>query len=162
MHASRPVLAKTDWSCCARQLRCHRLMCCGRNKLWWMTPEWGSKAKEKGHLYGLGALSGALQDIPPETQFLLLEIEEGGPYAIILPLISENKFRSTLRPPQNGGQDELFVRMESNSEKVTTGRVKRRNCQQLTAAACLSCVNTAAIAKPGLSMRRHLVCVQIP
>jgi len=47
-----------------------------------MTPEWGSQASE----------------IPPETQFLLLELAEGGPYAILLPLIDNNTFRATLRP----------------------------------------------------------------
>ena len=48
-----------------------------------MTPEWGS----------------AQAHLPPETQFLLLELEEGGPYAILLPLIDSNVYRGTLRPP---------------------------------------------------------------
>ena len=47
-----------------------------------MTPEWGSAAR----------------DVPPETQFLLLELQEGGPYAVLLPMIDNNVFRSTLRP----------------------------------------------------------------
>jgi raffinose synthase len=34
------------------RLRCRRWMCCARNKLWWMTPEWGTSAGE----------------LPPETQ----------------------------------------------------------------------------------------------
>lgn len=49
-----------------------------------MTPEWGSQPA----------------DLPPETQFLLLELEEGGPYAIMLPLIDSSTFRGTLRPPR--------------------------------------------------------------
>ena len=49
-----------------------------------MTPEWGT---EPG-------------DLPPETQFLLLELKEGGPYAFLLPLIDSNTFRATLRPPR--------------------------------------------------------------
>lgn len=65
-------------------LRCKRWLACARNKLWWMTPEWGSETK----------------DLPPETQFLLLELEEDESYAIILPLIDNDTFRGTLRPPQ--------------------------------------------------------------
>ena len=34
------------------RLRCARWMCCARNKMWWMTPEWGTSATE----------------MPPETQ----------------------------------------------------------------------------------------------
>lgn len=66
------------------QLRSRRFLACARCKLWWMTPEWGSRAL----------------DIPPETQFLLLEVEEGGPYAIALPLIDNQTFRGTLRGPR--------------------------------------------------------------
>ena len=49
-----------------------------------MTPEWGSCAR----------------DLPPETQFLLLQLVDGGPYAVLLPLIDCGLFRATLRPPQ--------------------------------------------------------------
>ena len=65
------------------QLRCNRYLAAARCKLWWMTPEWGSGAA----------------DLTPETQFLLLELKEGGPYAIMLPLIDRDTFRGTLRPP---------------------------------------------------------------
>ena len=47
-----------------------------------MTPEWGSE----GH------------EIPPESQFVLLELADGGPYGILLPLIDNDTFRATLRP----------------------------------------------------------------
>jgi len=77
-----------------------------------MTPEWGSSA----------------EDVPPETQFLLTEVEEGGPYAIILPLISQSTFRGTLRPPnkeQKGNSaDHLFLRLESHNEDVTASHFK--------------------------------------
>lgn len=63
------------------QLKFRRFLACARNKLWWMTPEWGS----------------ALGDMPPETQFLLLELEEPGAYGLVLPLI-DGDFRATLRP----------------------------------------------------------------
>ena len=38
--------------------------------------------------------------LAPETQFLLVAVEEGGPYAVLLPLIDSNTFRGTLRPPR--------------------------------------------------------------
>lgn len=66
------------------QLKSKRYLACARCKLWWMTPEWGRTAA----------------DLPPETQFLLVEVEEGGPYAVLLPLIDTNTFRGTLRPPR--------------------------------------------------------------
>ena len=63
------------------QLAFKRYMACARNKLWWMTPEWGTRGST----------------LPPETQFLLLELEEPGMYAAVLPLI-DGDFRGTLRP----------------------------------------------------------------
>ena len=64
-------------------LRCKRWLACARNKLWWMTPEWGTKGS----------------DLPPETQFLLMELDSGE-YVIMLPLIDNDTFRGTLRPPR--------------------------------------------------------------
>ncbi len=49
-----------------------------------MAPEWGASADQ----------------LPHETQFLLLQLSPGGPYAILLPLIDSAKFRATLRPPR--------------------------------------------------------------
>jgi hypothetical protein len=63
-------------------LRCQRFLSCARNKLWWMTPEWGTEAAQ----------------LPGETQFLLVELSEGGPYGLLLPLIADDTFRATLRP----------------------------------------------------------------
>ena len=48
-----------------------------------MTPEWGCWAR----------------DLPPETQFLLVQLADSGPYAVLLPLVDSGKFRVTLRPP---------------------------------------------------------------
>ena len=53
-----------------------------RAKLWWMAPAHGHKAS----------------GVPPETQFLLLELAPGGPYAALTPLIDGGTFRGTLRP----------------------------------------------------------------
>jgi hypothetical protein len=64
-------------------LRCNRWLACARNKMWWMTPEWGTSGRE----------------LPPETQFLLLELADGN-YGILLPLIDNDTFRGTLRPPK--------------------------------------------------------------
>ena len=64
------------------QLQCNRLLACARCKLWWMTPSWGTKAG----------------DLPPETQFVLVELAKGGPYAVMLPLIDQDTYRATLRP----------------------------------------------------------------
>lgn len=68
-----------------------------------MTPEWGTPGVA----------------LPPETQFLLLELSAGGPYALVLPLI-DGTFRGTLRPgsPLGSGSAELTLRMESGSDTV--------------------------------------------
>lgn len=69
------------------QLKFSSYLACARNKLWWMTPEWGS----------------SLHTLPPETQFLLLQLDESSSssgeqrYALLLPLI-DGDFRGTLRP----------------------------------------------------------------
>jgi hypothetical protein len=81
------------------QLKFKRYLACARNKLWWMTPEWGT----------------SLHTLPPETQFLLLQLENEGQqagasgssssdsssggerYAVVLPLI-DGDFRATCRP----------------------------------------------------------------
>ena len=55
-------------------------MACARNKLWWMTPEWGTEIRR----------------LPTETQFLLLEHGQRGPYSVVLPLL-DGKFRATLK-----------------------------------------------------------------
>eukprot|EP00898_Chlorokybus_atmophyticus_P002255 jgi/Chlat1/302/Chrsp1S03062 len=80
------------------RLRCRRTLGLGRIKIWWMQPTWGAK----------GA------NIPSETQLLLAELEEGGPYAAILPLIDASGFRATLHDGE-GTKDKgwLTLRIES-------------------------------------------------
>ncbi|WIA20165.1 hypothetical protein OEZ85_006014 [Tetradesmus obliquus] len=75
------------WDLTVGKLKFSRYLACARNKLWWMTPEWGS----------------SLHTLPPETQFLLLQLDESSSssgeqrYALLLPLI-DGDFRGTLRP----------------------------------------------------------------
>ena len=60
-----------------------RFLAGARAKLWWMTPVWGQRGSS----------------LPPETQFLLVELGPGGPYAAFVPLIDgSGSFRATLRP----------------------------------------------------------------
>eukprot|EP01025_Chloroclados_australasicus_P016278 TRINITY_DN1809_c0_g2_i5.p1 TRINITY_DN1809_c0_g2~~TRINITY_DN1809_c0_g2_i5.p1 ORF type:complete len:344 (+),score=49.98 TRINITY_DN1809_c0_g2_i5:4-1035(+) len=68
------------------KLKCKRLLVCARCKLFWMTPEWTQYP----------------QGIPPDTQFMLVELQDEDCYAIILPLI-DNAFRCTLRPSNGRG-----------------------------------------------------------
>ncbi|BDA43643.1 probable galactinol-sucrose galactosyltransferase 2 [Coccomyxa sp. Obi] len=86
------------------RLACSRFLACARIKIYWMTPEWGSRADE----------------LPPETQFLLLQLSPTGPYAILLPLIDCAKFRATLRPPRKGKDSsrDVRLRVESGDESV--------------------------------------------
>lgn len=67
------------------QVKCKRFMACARNKLWWMTPEWGT----------------AMSEVPTETQFLLLQHGRKGPYTVMLPLIDRSGFRATLKADRN-------------------------------------------------------------
>jgi len=86
------------------KLCCERFVSSARCKLWWMTPEWGNRTF----------------DLSPETQFLLIEVQEGGPYAIFLPLIDRGAFRATLRPPKCGrfSENEIVLRIESGDDSV--------------------------------------------
>lgn len=95
------------------QVKFHRFLAGARKKLWWMTPEWGSNASS----------------MPPETQFLLLELEEGGPYAALLPLIDSNTFRGTLRKPKCAypGPPFIFVRLFCVSSLLLLGKCIRSN-----------------------------------
>lgn len=92
-----------------------RFMCCFRFSLWWMTQRMGRSGKE----------------IPLETQFLLLESEDGSSltpetdlpadrnqtvYTVFLPLL-EGSFRSSLQGNEN---DELELCVESGDAAVQT------------------------------------------
>lgn len=115
-----------------QQLHCKRWLCCARNKLWWMTPEWGRSARDlppETQVSVGGVIPQLLAGVarvalpawlrsrlavsvprlgppllpralcPTPLQFLLAELEDGS-YATILPLISQDTFRGTLRPPR--------------------------------------------------------------
>jgi len=85
----------------AQTLRCKRFLACARVKLWWMQPSWGGRGEE----------------VPPETQFLLLELGQDGPYAVILPLIcdatSGATFRCTVRGYGGRNSSSLYAVVES-------------------------------------------------
>jgi raffinose synthase len=85
----------------AQTLRCKRFLACARVKLWWMQPSWGSRGEE----------------VPPETQFLLLELGQDGPYAVILPLIcdatSGAMFRCTVRGFGGRNSSSVYAIVES-------------------------------------------------
>lgn len=71
----------SSYVCNVGTVASRRWVACAKNKLWWMTPSWGQDASS----------------IPVETQFLLVELESQGCYAIVLPLIHEDTFTSMLR-----------------------------------------------------------------
>lgn len=73
---NRVASAVCDIGCVASR----RWVASAKNKLWWMTPSWGRD----------------VCDVPIETQFLLVELDSEGWYAIILPLIHE-AFTAMLR-----------------------------------------------------------------
>lgn len=70
-----------------------RFMCLFRHKIWWMIPTFGSLGSE----------------IPIETQMLLLEVNGGQSYVLILPVL-EGQFRATL---QGNSANELEFCVES-------------------------------------------------
>mmetsp|Transcript_4132 Transcript_4132/g.13028 ORF Transcript_4132/g.13028 Transcript_4132/m.13028 type:complete len:578 (+) Transcript_4132:292-2025(+) len=76
-------------------LDCHRFLAEARCKLWWMSPSWGS----------------ASEDVPLETQFMLIEVRPGGPYALVMGLV-DGPFRATVRP-HAAAAGEVAVRVES-------------------------------------------------
>jgi raffinose synthase len=100
----------------ASELRCARFTACGRCKLWWMTPAWGSDASE----------------IPAETQFLLVELGDragrpNGAYAAFLPMISPDGFRATLSGHANDARDcagALALVAESGCDDVVARGVR--------------------------------------
>lgn len=96
------------------QLVCTRFLALARAKLYWMIPKWGGPYSPH--------TSPPAADLPVETQFLLLELEGGREFALVLPLIDGCCFRASLRPPPPG-QDPpgaFVVRLESGDEAVKT------------------------------------------
>lgn len=72
--------------CSVGTVTSRRWMASAKNKLWWMTPSWGDD----------------VSDIPVETQFLLVELDSDGWYAIFLPLIHDGTFTAMLRGGSKG------------------------------------------------------------
>ena len=104
-------------------------LCCSRNKIYWMTPEWGSRSS----------------DLPPETQFVLAQLRSqlnsNSPptFVCLVPLIERGAFRATLRPPSSSSSsdsaastDDLCLRIESGSPWSRRPRSKTR-CWSLRA-----------------------------
>ena len=59
-----------------------------------------------------------------ETQFVLMQTREDGPYIVMLPLIDSGKFRATLQPPRKGmdGPHNLRLRIESGDASVSASK----------------------------------------
>ena len=62
------------------------------------------------------AFGKSAKDIPLDTQFLLVEVQEGGPYALVLPLL-DGDFRASL---VGSRKNEIVCHQESGDEKVKT------------------------------------------
>jgi len=90
------------------KLVCNKFLALSRTKLWWMNPTWGSRS----------------DDVPPETQFLLLRLSQGDSedekYALILPIIS-GPFRSCI---VSGNKGTVSLRVESGDSKVDSNFVR--------------------------------------
>jgi raffinose synthase len=81
---------------------CHRLLACARVNRYWMGPAFGTSSR----------------DIPLDTQFLLVELTEGGPYALLLPLVDAG-FRATLQASDHKDL-EVVCFSESGDKSWTT------------------------------------------
>jgi len=81
---------------------CRRLLACARLNRYWMGPAFGTSSK----------------DIPLDTQFLLVELMEGGPYALLLPLVDAG-FRATLQASDQKDL-EVICFSESGDKSWTT------------------------------------------
>ena len=68
-------------------LHCSRLLACARVSRYWMSPAFGTRAA----------------DVPHDTQFLLVELSRGGPYALLLPLVDTTARASLHGAAARGG-----------------------------------------------------------
>ena len=88
-------------------LSCKRLVAGARTKRWWMGPSFGKRAA----------------DVPPETQFLLLELDDDA-YVVLLPLV-DGFFRSTLRAtPRSKDADALQLLVNSGDRATRTAAMR--------------------------------------
>lgn len=62
-----------------------------------------------------------------ETQFVLMQTREDGPYIVLLPLIDSGTYRATVRPPRKGvdGPHSLRLRIESGDASVKASKWER-------------------------------------
>ena len=79
------------------EMVCTAFVASARCKLWWMAPTWGHGG----------------EDVEAETQFALMELEDGAAYACALPT-SGGIFRATLEGTSKG---EVWMTVESNCEE---------------------------------------------
>eukprot|EP00957_Ditylum_brightwellii_P058918 4467802-Ditylum_brightwellii.AAC.1 len=84
---------------------CNRLLACSRINRYWMGPAFGVCAK----------------DVPIDTQFLLVELSEDGPYALLLPLVDDG-FRASLH--YGGNNINLVCHSESGDVAVTSSGMR--------------------------------------
>ncbi|PRW56188.1 raffinose synthase [Chlorella sorokiniana] len=90
------------------RLRCRRFLALARAKLYWMVPCCGGPAAEQ---------------LPVETQLLLLELEDGS-YGLLAPLIERDAFRASIRPPRprRDQPGSVLLRLETGDESVKANR----------------------------------------
>jgi raffinose synthase len=82
------------------EVHCHNLLACARQTRYWMGPKVGKTGR----------------DVPFDTQFLLLEVAENGPYVLVLPLV-DNGFRASLHVDKSNVQ--VTCAAESGDAAVT-------------------------------------------
>jgi len=82
---------------------CNKLLACARLTRYWMGPLFGDSA----------------EDIPLDTQFLLMETSENGPYALMLPLV-DSGFRASLEYGDAKEMEVIFY-SESGDAVPSTG-----------------------------------------
>jgi raffinose synthase len=82
---------------------CHRLLAVARVTRYWMGPAFGNSVK----------------DIPLDTQFLLVELEKDGPYALILPLVDAG-FRATLQASDDKHNMKVISYSESGDASASS------------------------------------------
>lgn len=99
LHTSHPKDKSEHEASVGRLLSCRRFLACSRVTRYWMGPKWGNQA----------------DSIPLDTQFLLIEVKEGGPYVLLLPLV-DDYFRASLQ--KGKGQNILACHEESGDKSV--------------------------------------------
>jgi len=101
LHSSHPIPTSTFDTSLGKLSSCHRLLACARLTRYWMGPAFASD----------------VNNVPLDTQFLLVEIKEGGPYALMLPLL-DGDFRASLYGDSR--KSELICHQESGDASVVT------------------------------------------